>query len=81
VNFPGVSFWQWAAMFYFNPKISIAVCLQHRHATFLYGDEFIISQSDRALEHIIDLRRNAFLSNIAHTDATVSHLDVDIAEH
>ena len=41
----------------------------------------LISRSDRALEHIIDLRRNAFLSNIAHTDATVSHLDVDIAEH
>ena len=41
----------------------------------------LISRSDRALEHIIDLRRNAFLSNIAHTDATVSHLDVGIAEH
>ena len=48
---------------------------------YLYGDRFIVSRSDRALEHIIDLRRNAFLSNIAHTGATVSHLDVDIAEH
>ena len=39
---------------------------------------FPVSRCDRALEHNIDLRRNAFLSNIAHTDATVSHLDVDI---
>src|SRR5512132_625874 len=32
VNFPGVSFWQRAAMPHFNPKISIEVCLYHAHA-------------------------------------------------
>ena len=55
-------------MFYFNPKISIEVCLHHRQATPLYGDGFryFISRSDRALGHIIDLRLHAFLSNIAH---------------
>jgi hypothetical protein len=41
---------------------------------------FPVSRSDRALEHNVDLRLNALLSNIAHTDITVIHLDVAVVE-
>jgi hypothetical protein len=66
VNFPGVSFWQWGGDASLHPKISIEVCLYHTHATTLYGDG--------APEHHIDLRLSAFLSNIAHTYATLCTL-------
>jgi len=39
---------------------------------------FPVSRCDRALEHNIDLRRNAFLSNIAHTDAIFIQLGVAV---
>jgi len=59
-------------MSHFNPKISIEVCVRHSNAIPFKGDGFSISRSDRgALEYDIDLRLNAFLSNIAHTDATL----------
>jgi hypothetical protein len=56
-------------MFYFNPKVRIEVCLCHRHTIPSYGDSFIVSRSDRN----IDLRHNAFLSDIAHIDVSVIH--------
>jgi hypothetical protein len=65
VNFPSVSFWQRVAMFHFNPKISIEVCLRHNQAIPLYGDKFI-----KACTEYVDLCLNLFLSNIAHTHAT-----------
>jgi hypothetical protein len=46
-KFPGVSFWQRTAMFYFNPKVSIEVCLYHRNVTPVYGDGLVVSRSDR----------------------------------
>jgi hypothetical protein len=66
-------------MSHFNPKISIEACVHHSHTTPFYGDGFIASRSDRgALGYDIDLRPNAFLSNIAHTDATLFTLDVAV---
>jgi hypothetical protein len=41
---------------------------------------FPVSRSDRALEHNIDLQLNEFLSNIAHAEATVIHLDAAVVE-
>ena len=35
--------YQRGAMFYFNPKLSIEVCLYHRHASPLYGGGVIVS--------------------------------------
>ena len=32
---------------YFNPKVSIEVCLYHRKVTPVYGDGLVVSRSDR----------------------------------
>ena len=59
-------------MSHFNPKISIEVCVHHSNAIRLNGDRYSVSRSDPgAFVYDIDLRLNAFLSNIAHTDATL----------
>jgi len=59
-------------MFHFNPKISIEVCPHHSQVTPLYGDGFTVSRSGGSrVRHDIHLQLDAFLSNIAHADATL----------